>query len=599
MACFKYLPFAFTIIMTALAGCVQTTAWEPQKLPDPTVVRVLRMLLPALNEKDFHENVKEFKEPFPTLTPEQIDLSVRSLAAIYWSGTPQDYGCSEDNAVSRLGLFFGTDRANEEMMRLALYAPASAAQHALGQLVYFHQGYDLFPFFSKVLERKDLSGALIYSIIRDRQSFCVCPAQFGDVWEAVADLDLPASALRTTRYRILRDAWDKALTERAAIAKGLFENTFRSRAIALRRGRGFDGALYPEPYPGPDAEVRAVLRVLEAEIEAAYNAKLTEAQAALGRARGTKDKELWRAVRALAKSAMATGRKDVSAARSIAAEVAKHLPTVYTKWPFDAKEAKRRQQETANALGMPVQKAVDLGGGVKFELVLIPAGEFIMGSPDDEEERDYRETPHRVRVTKPFYIGKYEVTQEQWQRVMGDNPSDFEGARNPVQKVSWDDCQVFLKKLNARVKVKGTFTLATEAEWEYACRAGTQTPFYFGETISTGQVNYNGNYTYGNGRKGVYREKTIPVGSFHPNSFGLYDMHGNVSEWCGDWYDGDYYEDSPRDDPQGPARGEYRVLRGGSWYYNPRPCRCANRDGAPPDERSNDDGVRLVLRDFQ
>ena len=149
--------------------------------------------------------------------------------------------------------------------------------------------------------------------------------------------------------------------------------------------------------------------------------------------------------------------------------------------------------------------------------------------------------------------GVYTVTQEQWQAVMGNNPSHFKGEKNlPVEKVSWDDCQEFIKKL--REKDKKPYRLPTEAEWEYACRAGTTTPFHFGETISTDQANYNGNFTYGNGKKGVYRKKTTPVGSFPANAWGLHDMHGNVWQWCQDWY-GDYPQKDVVD-PQGPEKGD-------------------------------------------
>jgi len=269
----------------------------------------------------------------------------------------------------------------------------------------------------------------------------------------------------------------------------------------------------------------------------------------------------------------------------------------YADWPFDAAEARRRQKVTAAALGVPVEKTVDLGGGVKLELVLIPAGEFLMGSPGTEDERDGDEGPqHRVRITNPFYIGKHEITQEQWERVMGSNPSHFKGAENPVEQVSWSDCQEFAKKLSA--KFDGlTFALPTEAEWEYACRAGTGTPFHTGETIATDQANYGGNYTYGGGRKGVWRKKTAPVGSFRPNAFGLFDVHGNVWEWCQDWY-ADNYPAGAQTDPTGPARGEYRVLRGGSWFSRPRFCRSATRRGVGPSNRRDSRGCRLVLRDF-
>ena len=285
----------------------------------------------------------------------------------------------------------------------------------------------------------------------------------------------------------------------------------------------------------------------------------------------------------------------------------------YTKWPFDAKEAKRRQEETARALGVPVNKTIDLGGGVKLELVLIPAGEFMMGSGESAEavarkcsykgakpEWFNNEHPrHKVRITKPFYIGKYEVTQEQWEKLTGRNPAYFKGPKNPAERVSWNDCATFLKKLNARVNEKGAFALPTEAQWEYACRAGTATPFHTGPTISTDQANYDGDYTYGDGRKGIDRKKTLPAGSFRSNAFGLYDMHGNVYEWCSDWYRGDYYGNSPKDDPKGPGEGESRVLRSGIWASFPGYCRSADRSAHIPSNRGLNTGARVILRDFR
>ncbi len=242
-----------------------------------------------------------------------------------------------------------------------------------------------------------------------------------------------------------------------------------------------------------------------------------------------------------------------------------------------------------------------------MEFVLIPAGEFMMGSADSAEEVARKtnsitaqaewfqdEHPqHLVRITKPFYIGKYEVTQEQWAVLMGKSRSTFMGATKPVEQISWDNCQDYIKALNKLGK--GVFRLPTEAEWEYACRAGTATSFHFGETISTEQANYNGNYTYGDGRRGINNAETLGVGSFSPNAFGLYDMHGNVREWCEDWYAEDYYAKSPTDDPTGPESGGARVLRGGAWSYLARDLRSANRFWYPPTFQISSAGFRLVL----
>jgi formylglycine-generating enzyme required for sulfatase activity len=189
--------------------------------------------------------------------------------------------------------------------------------------------------------------------------------------------------------------------------------------------------------------------------------------------------------------------------------------------------------------------------GMKF--VLIPAGEFTMGSPENEQGRDSNEPQHKVKITKPFYMQTTEVTQAQWKAVMGNNPSYFKGNDLPVETVSWDDAQEFIKKLSAKEGVK--YRLPTEAEWEYACRAGSTTKFYFGEDESK----LDEYAWYHNNSDG----KTHPVGQKKPNAWGLYDMHGNVWEWCQDWYGADYYKNSPAEDPQGPASAESRVLRGG------------------------------------
>jgi formylglycine-generating enzyme required for sulfatase activity/tRNA A-37 threonylcarbamoyl transferase component Bud32 len=227
--------------------------------------------------------------------------------------------------------------------------------------------------------------------------------------------------------------------------------------------------------------------------------------------------------------------------------------------------------------------------GMKFAWV--PPGSFLMGSPPGEESRLDDETQHRVTLSKGFYLGVYPVTQAQWQAVMGSNPSRFQGDDRPVENISWEDCQEFCKKLAARDGKR--YRLPTEAEWEYACRAGTTTPFSFGQTISTDQANYDGNYTYGQAKKGVYREQTTPVGSFPANTWGLYDMHGNVWEWCQDWYGP--YPTGEEKDPKGYEKGEARVLRGGSWIRNPRGCRSASRRRSAPSGRGGDYGCRVAL----
>jgi formylglycine-generating enzyme required for sulfatase activity len=174
---------------------------------------------------------------------------------------------------------------------------------------------------------------------------------------------------------------------------------------------------------------------------------------------------------------------------------------------------------------------------------------------------------------------------------MGTNPSQFKGANHPVENVSWDDAQAFITRMN-EMKAALRLCLPTEAQWEYACRSGTSTPFSFGEGITPEIVNYNGNYPYHNGSKGEYREQTTEVGSFPPNAWGLYEMHGNVWEWCQDWYS-DYKEEA-QVDPQGPGEGTRRVLRGGSWIRNGRRCRSASRHRVVPSLRFGYDGFRLA-----
>ena len=264
---------------------------------------------------------------------------------------------------------------------------------------------------------------------------------------------------------------------------------------------------------------------------------------------------------------------------------------IYDTWPFGAAEASRRQTETAAALGIAKDLTLDLGGGASMKLVLIPAGKFQMGSLAGEEKRNDDETQHEVTLTHPFYMGIHEVTQEQYEQIAGRNPSYFKGRTNPVETVSWEDATAFCKKLST--KTGRTVRLPTEAQWEYACRAGTRTPFHTGATISTDEANYRGSYTYGNGRKGVHRSRTVPVGSFRANAFGLYDMHGNVCEWCQDWY-GSYANASVRD-PQGPASGKERVVRGGSWSCEPADCRSANRSSVLPGSRGWIAAFRVVV----
>jgi formylglycine-generating enzyme required for sulfatase activity len=221
----------------------------------------------------------------------------------------------------------------------------------------------------------------------------------------------------------------------------------------------------------------------------------------------------------------------------------------------------------------------------------IPPGEFQMGSPEDEPERGDNEARHRVTLTRGLWLAETACTQGLWREVMGKNPSHFEGADLPVEDVSWDDVQAFCKRLEERLPGLEA-RLPSEVEWEYACRAGTQGPFWWGDVLSTELANYDGNYPYNDGPKGEYRQETVPARCFDPNPWGLYQVHGNVWEWCEDRY-GEYpTEDGV--DPTGPERGSLRVIRGGGWDYFGGRLRAADRDHDQPAGRNGALGFRLA-----
>jgi formylglycine-generating enzyme required for sulfatase activity len=239
----------------------------------------------------------------------------------------------------------------------------------------------------------------------------------------------------------------------------------------------------------------------------------------------------------------------------------------------------------------------DLGNGVKLEMIAIPGGTFLMGSSENESERRDDESPQHQVTVPSFFMGKYPLTQAQYQAILGSNPSYFKGNNRPVETVSWDDAVRFCQKLSQRTGKN--YRLPSEAEWEYACRAGTKTPFSFGDNITTDLVNYNGNYPYKSAPKGKYREQTTDVGTFPPtfppNPFGLYDMHGNVWEWCeDDWHEN--YIDAPTDGSawNSQSGSNTKLLRGGSWYLDARYCRSAFRNGYSRGYRDFSCGFRVV-----
>jgi uncharacterized protein (TIGR02996 family) len=256
-----------------------------------------------------------------------------------------------------------------------------------------------------------------------------------------------------------------------------------------------------------------------------------------------------------------------------------------------------------------------LVNSVGMELALIPPGSFLMGSPESEEDRYADEGPLRtVTISRPFYLGVYSVIQTEYERVMGSNPSSFrpggsraqavEGldtSRFPVEGLSWPDAAAFCERLSALPEERRAgriYRLPSEAEWEYACRAGTSTPFHFGRSISHGQANFDTVHPYppeDADSVDFPLSRPAPVGSYLPNAFGVFDMHGNMQDWCADWYASDYYQNAPAVDPPGPAEGERRILRGGGWDDWGEFCRAAFRYDHPPDGAQEDFGVRVAM----
>lgn len=231
--------------------------------------------------------------------------------------------------------------------------------------------------------------------------------------------------------------------------------------------------------------------------------------------------------------------------------------------------------------------------GIQQIMRWIPPGTFQMGSPSTEPERDDDEVLHQVTLNQGYWLAETACTQSLWLAVMEGNPSDFTASQeNPVDSISWDDCQQFISKANALLPDTFNLRLPTEAEWEYACRANSQTVFSWGDSLNTEQANYDGDYPYANGEKGEYRKQTVEVLSFSTNSWGLYQMHGNVWEWCAGWY-GDYPVKAVFN-PLGASNGPCWVLRGGSWFNDGHHLRSAFRRASEPANRAHSIGFRLA-----
>jgi formylglycine-generating enzyme required for sulfatase activity/serine/threonine protein kinase len=247
-------------------------------------------------------------------------------------------------------------------------------------------------------------------------------------------------------------------------------------------------------------------------------------------------------------------------------------------------------------------RALTVSAGIK--LVLIHPGAYLRGSHAGEMLRGSDEGPQRrIVITRPFYLGVVPIMQQQYEQVIGENPSHFTrnaggSPLNPVEQISWNEAVAFCQRLSNLSVEKNAgqrYRLPTEAEWEYACRAGATLAFNGGETLSSTQANFDGGRPHGPAKPGPYLQRTSKVGSYPANAWGLHDMHGNVWEWCQDWYEENYYADSPEPDPRGPSHGTLRVLRGGSWNNSGHLCRSARRNKYAPDFKSDTIGFRIVL----
>jgi formylglycine-generating enzyme required for sulfatase activity/tRNA A-37 threonylcarbamoyl transferase component Bud32 len=275
-----------------------------------------------------------------------------------------------------------------------------------------------------------------------------------------------------------------------------------------------------------------------------------------------------------------------------AAELAKELEQANTLMKFQFQvitvNAKGEEKESKTIEAEYLNE--NLGKGITLEMVSIPEGEFLFGLPNETKNKTDYELMQQVVKVPAFYMSKYPITQNQWQAIMKNNPSRFKGGNRPVEQVSWFEALTFCQKLMA--KTGKQYRLPTETEWEYACRGGTTTLFHFGETITTDLANYDGNCAYAGASKGRYRQKTVNVGSFSPNAFGLYDMHGNVREWCANIWENTYEEQEIIVTDVNDLR--LRALRGGAWSDHPLYCRCTSRYGLDPQTKNFIIGFRVV-----
>jgi formylglycine-generating enzyme required for sulfatase activity len=381
---------------------------------------------------------------------------------------------------------------------------------------------------------------------------------------------------------------ERLAVQQAAEAEGLARQQKQERRIA-------------EQEANRQAAETARLERSKAESEARAEAERWKAEAQKSRAdaertraemeRLAREKREWQQ-QATLKTSQPSAQNEASEAKGPALI---QIPTT-AGWLVREGDQWQKKQKPITVTGYQEQ----LAENIAINLIQIPAGEFQMGSPDTEAGRESYEGPqHQVKL-RSFFMGQTAVIQAQWQVVAGwpkqqlelkDQSSHFQGANRPVEQVSWQEAEEFCRRLSVRTGRE--YSLPSEAQWEYACRADTTTAFSFGETLTPELANYNGNNTYASGPKGVYRRKTTEVGSFPANGWGLQDMHGNVREWCLDPWHGSY-EGAPADGSAWMAGGgASRLLRGGSWINGPGSCRSAYRYFLPPDLRFNDIGFRV------
>jgi len=392
----------------------------------------------------------------------------------------------------------------------------------------------------------------------------------------------------------IHDLFEQIQSERLAAAQEAAE----SEALARQQE---DEHRIAEQEANRQAVETARLERLQAESEARAEAERWKAEAQKSRAdpertraameRLAREKQEWQQ-QAVLKKPQPTAQGEASEARGPALI---QIPTT-AGWVVREGNQWTKKEKSITATGYQEQ----LAENIAINLIQIPAGEFQMGAPEQEADRQSDEGPQHQVELRSFFLGQTPVTQAQWQVVAGwpkqqldlkDQPSLFQGANRPVEQVSWQEAEEFCRRLS--VRTGQDYTLPSEARWEYACRAGTTTPFSFGETLTPELANYDANNTYASGPKGVYRQQTTEVGSFPANGWGLHDMHGNVWEWCLDPWHGSY-EGAPTDGSAWMVGGgASKLLRGGSWFYIPAYCRSAFRFCLPPDYRFDYIGFRV------